>query len=87
MVNKEDLKTNKISRYTRGSIRKCKKLNIRKAPSLNSDIICTVDKTDDIIINHHHSNNGWYYVIVNGNVIGYCVKEFVYDTNSIVRGM
>ena len=65
-----------------GKIVNCRKLNIRKSPSvpkknLLSNVITTVDDKANVIVDLGKSNDGWYKVTVNGDVSGYCMTEYI----------
>lgn len=65
----------------KGKLCGCKKLNVRKSPSVpkkdpSSNVVTTIDDKTDITINLDKSNDNWYNVTV-GNVYGYCMKEYI----------
>jgi hypothetical protein len=65
-----------------GKIVNCRKLNIRKSPSVPkknplSNVITIVDDKANVIVDLGKSNDGWYKVTVNGDVSGYCMTEYI----------
>lgn len=52
----------------------CSKLNIRKEPSLNADILLTVDAGEQLII---HETVGDFYKVGNPEIGEYCMKKFI----------
>ena len=82
-----DLKTKEAVKYTRGIVCDCAKLNVRSQPSVDSEVLCAIDKGVKVSIKHGESNEDWYGVIVGGKTHGYCMKEFIKDTGSVLRGL
>lgn len=87
MIIEDDLKTKEAVKYTRGIVCDCAKLNVRAQPSMDSEVLCTIDKGTKISIKHDGSNEDWYGVIVGSKTHGYCMKEFIKDTGSVLRGL
>lgn len=55
----------------------CEKLNIRKGPAINSDVLCTVPVNAVLVIDMNESTNEWYSVITESGCNGYCMKKYV----------
>lgn len=55
----------------------CEKLNIRKGPAINSDVLCTVPVNAVLVIDVNESTNEWYSVITESGCNGYCMKKYV----------
>lgn len=55
----------------------CEKLNIRKGPAINSDVLCTVPVNAVLVIDVNESINEWYSVITESGCNGYCMKKYV----------
>lgn len=55
----------------------CEKLNIRKGPTINSDVLCTVPVNAVLVIDENESTNEWYSVITESGCNGYCMKKYV----------
>ena len=55
----------------------CEKLNIRKEPAINSDVLCTVPVNAVLVIDVNESTNEWYSVITESGCNGYCMKKYV----------
>jgi len=74
----EEKKNNVLKKVFRqiGAIRNCKLLNIRKAPSLDSDILGTLNSESKFFINAKQSTDDFYKISYKG-VNGYCLKKFV----------
>ena len=87
MIMEDDLKSKETVGYTRGIVRDCAKLNVRAQPSMDSEVLCTIDRGAKIAIKHGEPNEDWYEVISGGKTRGYCMKEFIKDTGSVLRGL
>lgn len=87
MIIEDDLKTKEAVKYTRGIVCDCTKLNVRSQPSVDSEVLCTIDKGAKVYIKHKESNEDWYEVIAVDKIHGYCMKEFIRDTGSVLRGL
>ena len=60
-----------------GHVTECIKLNVRKEPSSNAEIIGTVNRGDSLIIDPSPFGD-FYKVITPYGVEGYCMNKFVY---------
>lgn len=60
-----------------GHVTECIKLNVRKEPSTNAEVIGTVNRGDSLIIDPSPFGD-FYKVITPYGVEGYCMKKFVY---------
>ena len=60
-----------------GHVTECIKLNVRKNPSPNAEVIGTVNRGDSLIIDPSPFGD-FYKVITPYGVEGYCMKKFVY---------
>lgn len=59
----------------------CKnKLNVRKEPSKNSEVLCVINKDTQVAVDIVNSTDDFYKVIIDHNnklVEGYCMKQFI----------
>lgn len=60
-----------------GQVSGCKRLNIRKEPNKDAEVIAIVDCGDFLVIDFSTSNDEWYGVCTVAGITGYCMKEFV----------
>lgn len=68
-----------------GVVVNCVKLNVRKKPAIESDVVCVLDKSSEVIVNKHSSTDNFYKVSVNvhnKNLEGFCAKEFIEVTET-----
>lgn len=60
-----------------GVVSDCKKLNIRKAPNKDADVVCVVTEDTELTIAPHSVDKPWYRVTTTDGVKGFCMREFV----------
>ena len=60
-----------------GIVTDCIKLNVRKNPNPNAEIICEVSAATDLMIDEEQSTDIFYKVFTAAGVEGYCMKKFV----------
>ena len=59
-----------------GTVYDCKKLNIRKSPNANAQVLFTIPKDTKVKIDLNESTVEWYKVTVN-NKVGFCMKKYI----------
>lgn len=61
-----------------GKIIGCNALNVRKNPSLDSEILCIIDNSTEFVIdNKDFKSNEWTKICVAAGIEGYVISEFV----------
>lgn len=60
-----------------GYVTDCIKLNIRKEPSLEADILCEVPVNANLLIAPDTSSEEWYSVVTENGVNGFCMAKYV----------
>lgn len=60
-----------------GYVTDCLKLNIRKEPSLQADILCEVPVAAKLLIAPDTSTEEWFNVVTESGVDGFCMKKYV----------
>ena len=60
-----------------GKITGCKKLNIRKLPSRDSEIISELVEGSEIMIDDNESTALFYKICTEHGIEGYCMKNFI----------
>jgi len=55
----------------------CEKLNVRKEPKKNAEIICAIKEGTEVTIDHTESTIDFYKVCLISGVQGFCMKEFI----------
>lgn len=64
-----------------GAVVNCEKLNIREEPSLFADVLCVINKGEEVEIIEEYSTDDFYAVIFGKNktvsVEGFCMKKYI----------
>lgn len=60
-----------------GKITGCKKLNVRKLPSRDSEIISELVEGSEIMIDDNESTALFYKICTEHGIEGYCMKQFI----------
>ena len=60
-----------------GVVSGCKKLNVRKSPTLLADVVCKLNENSKVEINEDDSTVEFYKVCTASGVEGYCMKKFI----------
>lgn len=59
-----------------GVVADCVKLNVRKSPNPNAEILFVIGKDSDVLIDIDESTADWYKVYVNEQE-GFCMKKYI----------
>ena len=60
-----------------GIVTNCSRLNIRKEPNVDSDIVCGVSNNTEVIIDEESSNDGFYKITTSAGIEGFCMKKYI----------
>ena len=60
-----------------GIVSDCEKLNLRKEPSKDSEVICVLNAGTELMIDSNKSNEEWLSVYNAEGLNGFCMKNFV----------
>lgn len=60
-----------------GIVSDCKKLRVRNAPGLDSDVICEIEAGSIVEIDEVNSTEEFYKVCTETGIDGYCMKKFI----------
>ncbi len=60
-----------------GVVVNCSKLNIRKKPNLNSEILCLINVKDKLEIDERRSTDDFYKVFTATGISGYAMKKYL----------
>ena len=60
-----------------GVVTDCLKLNIRKEPHKDSEVVAIVTCLDELRIDPDASTDDWYAVCTTAGIEGFCMKKFV----------
>lgn len=60
-----------------GMVTDCKKLNVRKNPSADADIICELLKLAEVMISDSESTDEFYKINTDSGIEGFCMKKYI----------
>ena len=60
-----------------GIVTNCVRLNLRKEPDFDADILCTIDVSTNLIIDEEESTDEFYKICTSAGIEGYCVKTYI----------
>lgn len=76
-VEMQEVVTEEPKALLKGTVTDCFKLNIRKKPTLNSDVVSVVNLNASLDINESKSTMDWWFVADEDGNSGYCMKQYV----------
>ena len=59
----------------KGFVNGCEKLNVRINPTTDSEVVCVINKNDEVIIEDVFGD--WYSVTTKDGDEGYCMSKFI----------
>lgn len=62
--------------YILGIVTGCAKLNVRKQPSINADVLLVIGADSDVLVDLDESIGDWYKVYIDEQE-GFCMKKFI----------
>lgn len=83
-VGENNLPEVKEPSYTSGFVTDCFKLNVRKKPDINSEVVCIKNLNSEFKVDEKKSTDLWYFVMDNEGHCGYCMKKYVRTYHDIV---
>lgn len=60
-----------------GIVKDCARLNVRREPNMESDVLITIAVGDEIEVFQDKSNTEWYAVCTAAGIEGFCMRNFV----------
>lgn len=60
-----------------GIVSDCKKLRVRNAPGLDSNVICEIEVDSKVEIDESESTEDFYKICTETGIDGYCMKRFI----------
>lgn len=77
-LNEADVLDVDVEQTVEGFVDGCARLNVRKRPDKDSEILCVIKKNDKVLVNLSASTTEEFYRICTTNgVVGYCMKKFI----------
>lgn len=60
-----------------GVVTDCMKLNVRKAPNTNAEVIAVIPALTEVVIDTDESDDAFYKVHTYAGICGFCMKKFI----------
>ncbi len=60
-----------------GLVEGCKRLNVRKEPQVDAQIVCEIDNQTEVMIDEAESTDDFYKVYTETGIEGFCMKKFI----------
>lgn len=76
-VDKPNTESKNSNKKVLGKIFNCKALNIRKEPSLDGEVVCTVKAGNELVIRDSTSIPEWYAVTEKYGFEGYAMSKYI----------
>lgn len=79
-VENNDEEVNENPEVVNAVVVNCNKLNVRKQPSKDAEVLCIINKDTELTVNTNESTEDFYKVYTSSNEVlyeGYCVKSFI----------
>lgn len=67
----------KIDEFLDGIVHNCVKLNVRKNPSIDSDVIAVLNEQDKIKVKDVDTLSDWYFIQLPNGKEGFSMKKYV----------
>ena len=65
------------SKQLTGNVAGCAKLNVRKEPNKDAEILAVINEGAEVVINKTKSTMDFYSVCTAAGIDGYCMKKFI----------
>ena len=60
-----------------GRVVNCTKLNLRKAPSTDAEILCEMDNKTKFTVNEAESTAEFYKITLSSGIEGFCMRKYI----------
>lgn len=60
-----------------GVVTDCVRLNIRKEPRIDSEVLCEVNCSTDMLVYEEESTDEFYKICTSSGIEGFCMKKFI----------
>lgn len=79
IVNSETVEVNNVEvpETTNGVVTGCAKLNVRKEPSKEAEVLCVINELSAVVVTVEESTEDFYKVCTPSGIEGYCMKKFI----------
>lgn len=66
-----------IKNFASGVVTECVRLNIRKAPSPDGEVVSIIDCLTDVTVDLESSTDEFYKISTTAGVEGFCMKNYI----------
>lgn len=66
-----------VSKPVNGTVTGCAKLNVRKEPNAEADVVAVINEGSEVVINRIKSTVDFYAVCTAAGIEGFCMKKFI----------
>ena len=63
--------------FKTGIVIDCSKLNVRKEPNANAQVVTVINVEEKVTINEKESTKDFYKIYTANSIEGYCMKKFI----------
>lgn len=77
IVNEAETIVNETPKTVIGVVLNCPKLNVRKEPNTNADVVFVADNSTELVIDENSSTEDWFSVCTDNGIEGYCMKKYI----------
>ena len=60
-----------------GVVTDCVKLNVRKEPSPNAEVVAVIELLSEVAVDMDASSEGFYKICTAAGIEGYCMKKYI----------
>lgn len=60
-----------------GAVTDCAKLNVRKQPNKDAEVVCVISVATELLIDEAESTKDFYKICTAAGVEGYCMRKFI----------
>lgn len=60
-----------------GVVTECAKLNVRKEPNVNAEVVTTILLATEVLVDVVNSTEEFYKIVTGSGVEGYCMKRYI----------
>lgn len=60
-----------------GVVTNCQRLNVRKEPDADSEVVTVISQLEEVVIDTNRSTEEWYAVCLVSGIEGFCMKKFI----------
>lgn len=66
-----------VKNFTSGVVTECVRLNVRKTPSSDGEVVSIIDCLTDVVVDLESSTDEFYKISTATGVDGFCMKKYI----------